>query len=105
MSGSRKRRLLFIRDLCFWIGAGFAMASFCVVGASNTLFVGRLEHHTVPLSWALAGIAMVALFIAESCNSASTPPLEKPPQPKPRTLPRIKSPNTSHINFRLTDKR
>lgn len=105
MSGPRERRLLFTRDLCFWIGAGFALSSFCVVGASGTLFISRLEHHTVPLSWLLAGFAIVAFFIAECCNSAATPPLEKPAPATRRPPRRIKAPNTSHTNFELTDKR
>ncbi len=61
----KRQWLAFIRDLFFWIGVAAAAASICVVCAGNTLLINRLERQTVPLSWLLAGLAMVALMVAE----------------------------------------
>jgi hypothetical protein len=78
----RTEKLISIRDAFFWIGVGFATAAFCMVGASNTELGNRLEHQTVPLSWVLAGIAILALLVAERCNSAATPsPTESAKEP------------------------
>lgn len=57
----------------YWIGLAFAIAAFFVVGATNTEIGERLEHGTVPLSWILAGIAIVALLACERCNSLTSP--------------------------------
>jgi hypothetical protein len=70
------RRLLLIRDLFFWIGVVFAVASLSVVASSNTLFISQLEHRQVPLSGMLAGAAILALMVAERCNAVA-------PQPSP----------------------
>jgi hypothetical protein len=69
----KPRRLAFVRDLFFWIGVACAAASIVAVAANNTLFISRLEHRTVPLSWAFAGAAVIALLIAEQLHWALTP--------------------------------
>jgi hypothetical protein len=63
-----------IRDVFYWIGVVLAIAAFCVVGASNTEIGSHLEHQTIPLSWILAGAAILALLVSERCNSAAAAP-------------------------------
>ncbi len=82
-----------IGALFYWVGLLFAIAAFCAVGASNTLIGERLEHQTVPLSWILAGIAIVALLVCERCNSltapAPQPDLTRPAEPQAPGSPEI----------------
>lgn len=66
----KRQRLVFIRDLFFWIGVALAGGGLSVVGASNTPFISHLERSSPPLSWMLAGGAIFALMIGERCNSA-----------------------------------
>ena len=86
--GQNKERLDMMGDLFFWLGVLFAVAAFTVVGASNTETIGRLEHGTVPLSWVLAGLAIVTLLIAEHLKSAAmnessgTAPAREPQTPE-----------------------
>jgi hypothetical protein len=68
----KRRRFAFVRDVFFWIGVACAGASICVVCASNTSFISRFERQGAPLSWLLAGLAMVSLVIAEQLHLATT---------------------------------
>lgn len=86
MPGASKdpARLRALRDLFFWIGFVFVIATLSVVGLSNTSVIHHLEQRTVPLSWILAGVAVSLLFVAERCNSAATrPPLAERSEPEP----------------------
>jgi|ERR1700733_12062672 len=69
-----RHRLLIIRDLFFWIGVAFAVASLSVVAIGNAASISHLERQPVPVSWLLAGIAIIALMVAEQCNSAAPTP-------------------------------
>jgi hypothetical protein len=68
----KRRRFMFVRDLFFWIGVACAGASICVVCASNTSLISRFERQGAPLSWLLAGLAMISLVIAEQLHLATT---------------------------------
>ena len=56
-----RRRLVFIRDLFFWIGVALAGGGLALVAASNSPFISHLERSSPPLSWMLAGGAIFAL--------------------------------------------
>jgi hypothetical protein len=87
MPGTR-HRLLIIRDLFFWIGVAFAVASLSVVAASNAASMSHLERQPVPVSWLLAGMAIIALMIAERCNStAPSPNTGEPVKPAEPEIP------------------
>lgn len=87
LMGQNKERLDMIGDLFFWLGVLFAVAAFTVVGASNTEAISRLEHGTVPLSWLLAGLAIVALMIAEYFKCAAmNESSDAAPAREPQTL-------------------
>jgi hypothetical protein len=92
----KRHRLLIIRDLFFWIGVAFAVASLSVVAASNVAGMSHLDRQPVPLSWALAGVAIIALMVAEQCNSAAptlSPNIGEPVKPaEPETRSRSVSP-------------
>ena len=49
----------------YWIGVAMTIACLALVLAGNTEFVWRFEHRAFPLSWAIAGIAMLAFLAAE----------------------------------------
>lgn len=89
------KRLARIRDTFFWIGVAFATAAISIVAASNTEWGSRLERQTVPVSWILAGVAIVALLVAELVNSAAVSTPEVTPAvtgPRPVTDPRPMEP-------------
>jgi len=60
----------------FWIGAASTVGAICVVLAGNTAPVWRLEHQVLPLSWALAGVAVLAFLAVEFCHSVASRPSE-----------------------------
>jgi hypothetical protein len=68
----KRRRFEFVRDLFFWMGVACAAASICVVCTSNTSLISQFERQGAPLSWLLAGLAMVSLVIAEQLHLATT---------------------------------
>jgi hypothetical protein len=53
----------------YWIGAAMTMACFALVLTGNSELVWRFEHRGFPLSWAVAGAAVVAFLVAEFCHS------------------------------------
>lgn len=59
-----------------WIGVVMTLACFAVVLAGNTATVWRFEHTGFPLSWVLAGAAMLAFLATEFCDSAAPLPDE-----------------------------
>ena len=59
-----------------WIGVVLALACLTVVLTGNTAMVWRFEHVSVPLSWVLAGAAILAFIATEICDSASPLPSE-----------------------------
>ena len=59
------------------IGLALTLACFAVVLASNTELVWRVEHAGFPLSWVLAGAAILAFLATEFCDSAAPLPTEE----------------------------
>ena len=53
----------------YWAGVVTTLACISFVALGNTEAVYRFEHTSFPLSWALAGIAMIAFIVAELCPS------------------------------------
>ncbi len=49
----------------YWIGVATTIACFALIVAGNTELVWRFEHRSLPLSWMLAGIAVLAFLAAE----------------------------------------
>ena len=70
-------RLRITRDVFFWIGAACAGACLIVVVTGHTVFGSSLEHMPVPLSWALAGAAIIALSVTEYCHAVYTIRMER----------------------------
>ena len=56
----------------YWIGMVMTLACLTFVLASNTELLFRFEHTAFPLSWAFAGLAVVAFLAAESCQPAES---------------------------------
>jgi hypothetical protein len=54
----------------YWIGVATALACFGLVLAGSTELLWRFEHRGFPLSWALAGVSILAFLGAEFCSSA-----------------------------------
>jgi hypothetical protein len=59
-----------------WIGVVLALACFAAVVAGNTELVWRFEHSGFPLSWVLAGAAILAFLATEFCDSTASLPDE-----------------------------
>jgi hypothetical protein len=60
-----------------WIGVVLTLTCFATVVAGNTELVSRVEHTGVPLSWVLAGAAIIAFLATEFCDSTASIPLEE----------------------------
>jgi hypothetical protein len=60
----------------YWIGVAMSLACFALVLARNTELVWRFEHARFPLSWMVAGVAILAFLKAEFCHAASSLPDE-----------------------------
>jgi hypothetical protein len=58
------------------VGVVLTLACFGVVLAGNTELVWQFEHASVPLSWVLAGAAVVAFLATELCDSSTSLPSE-----------------------------
>lgn len=58
------------------IGVVLALACFATVVAGNTELVWRFEHSGFPLSWVLAGAAILAFLATEFCDSTASLPDE-----------------------------
>jgi len=59
-----------------WIGVVLTVACFAAVLAGNTALLRQFEPAGVPLSWVLAGAAVLAFLATELCDSASSLPQE-----------------------------
>jgi hypothetical protein len=59
-----------------WIGVVLTLACFVTVVAGNTELVWRFEHVGFPLSWVLAGAAILAFLATELCDSTASLPDE-----------------------------
>jgi hypothetical protein len=60
-----------------WLGVVLTLACFAVVLAGNTELVWRFEHAGMPLSWVLAGAAVLAFLATELCDSTAPLPGEE----------------------------
>lgn len=60
----------------YWIGVAMTLAFFALVLAGNTELGWRFEHRGLPLSWAFAGVAVLAFLAAEFCDSIFSLPSE-----------------------------
>ena len=60
----------------YWIGVAMILASLVFIMAGNTEVLWRFEHTGLPLSWALAGAAVLAFVAFEFCDSDSSRPRE-----------------------------
>jgi hypothetical protein len=58
------------------IGVVLTLACFATVVAGNTELVSRFEHVGFPLSWVLAGAAILAFLATELCESNASVPDE-----------------------------
>lgn len=56
----------------YWIGVVMTLACVALVLAGNTELVYQFEHRYFPLSWTLAGIAVLAFLAAEFCPLADS---------------------------------
>jgi len=54
----------------YWLGVVMTLACLALIVAGNTELLYRFEHTRFPLSWALAGIAVIAFVAAELCHPA-----------------------------------
>jgi hypothetical protein len=52
----------------YWIGVAAAVTLLAVILAGNTDLLWRFEHRSFPLSWGLAGAAVLAFLAAEICH-------------------------------------
>jgi len=82
-----------------WIGVVLTLACFCHVVAGNTELVSRFEHAGFPLSWVLAGAAIIAF----SQLSFATPSLPFPAKPRIQVRSFLQSGKRS--NFRADPAR
>jgi len=60
-----------------WIGVLLTLSCFAVVLIGNAEPMWRLEHAGFPLSWVLAGAAVLAFLATEFCDSAAALPHEE----------------------------
>jgi len=60
----------------YWIGVAMTVACLVLTVAGNTELLWRFEHTGLPLSWALAGAAVLAFVAFEFCDSDSSRPRE-----------------------------
>jgi hypothetical protein len=58
------------------IGVVLTLACFATVVAGNTELVWRFEHAGFPLSWVLAGAAVLAFLATEFCDTTASIPDE-----------------------------
>jgi predicted cobalt transporter CbtA len=60
----------------YWLGTVMTLACLALIVAGNTELLYRVEHTRFPLSWALAGIAVLAFVAAELCHPPDAPVAE-----------------------------
>jgi hypothetical protein len=61
----------------YWTGVTATVLCIASVLAGNTGFVWRFEHARLPLSWILAGAAILAFALAEFVQSAAAKALAR----------------------------
>jgi hypothetical protein len=61
----------------YWIGVAMTLACFALILAGNTELVWRFEHRRFPVSWAFAGVGILAFLVAELGHRASSPSHER----------------------------
>jgi hypothetical protein len=60
-----------VADVFYWIGVVTTAVCLALVVVANTEWGYRLEHTDWPVSWMMAGIAMVSFLVAETCDAPS----------------------------------
>jgi hypothetical protein len=60
-----------------WIGVVSTLGCLAVVLTGNTESIWRFEHTSFPLSWVLAGIAVLAFLATEFCDTTASIPTEE----------------------------
>jgi hypothetical protein len=58
----------------YWIGVITTLGCFALVLAGNTELAWRFEHRAFPVSWVLAGAAVISFLAAEACHSVFSGP-------------------------------
>jgi len=61
----------------YWIGVLMTLVCLAFILAGNTQMAYRFEHAGFPLSWALAGLAVLAFLAAEFFRPAELPPSDE----------------------------
>jgi hypothetical protein len=72
MSTAKRKWTAFL----YWTGVATTLACLALVPAGNTDPVWHFEHRGFPLSWALAGAAVIAFLAAEFFHSVWARPTE-----------------------------
>jgi hypothetical protein len=72
----------------YWLGMVMTLGCLVLIVAGNTELLYQFEHMRFPLSWACAGIAVLAFVAAELCHPAdaltsSSEAEDEMPQPAP----------------------
>ncbi len=57
-------------SVCYWFGVAMALGCLGVAAAANTELFRELEHAAFPLSWQLAGLAVIGFLAAELVDAA-----------------------------------
>lgn len=65
----------------YWLGVVMTLTCIALVLFGTSEAVHRFEHTDFPLSWACAGVAVLAFLAAELCRA------DRPPAPKTAPLP------------------
>jgi hypothetical protein len=60
----------------YWAGVALAVAFLALVWAGNTELLWRFEHSGFPVSWVLAGGAVIAFLAFELCDTRVSLPCE-----------------------------
>jgi hypothetical protein len=60
----------------YWTGITLSGACLVLILAGNTELAWRFEHASFPLSWAFAGVAVLAFVAFEFCDRTFSPPRE-----------------------------
>lgn len=69
MSANDRTWIAFSAGL-YWIGMVMTLTCLAIIVAGNTELFYRFEHTPFPLSWAFAGLAVLAFLAAELCGPA-----------------------------------
>jgi hypothetical protein len=86
MSTAKRNWTVGLYDGFYWIGVAMTLACFALILAGNTELFWRFEHTRLPLSWACAGVAVLAFLGAEFCHFAFSLPCEAEEEDKSSQL-------------------